>query len=328
MKKKTIFALVSMMIFLLGCAPASSVATEMPSMFTPPPGAPASLSPSLSTTMAPVASPTEAPTPTIALMPTETGPKEGDQMTDNGYTYMYSTPENGFPGFYRPAGQISFYPWAFATIPDGHGGRIPATASNDIGPTTIMIEYGVNGDQAIQALTQAELQKGINPTPMYIDDITTDLQDRVGISTSNQAVDAFNSDLQTGNVSIHDTVFGHKLDWPISRTSGATIWIVKNDTTKLTKENGFWKWTTPGGVNFWTAYWGVNEKGLNVGMSTDTALNALSPDNVRLMILGPEAAAIDTTDLTNTNLSIVHLTQSLVNDSASGPSAITIQPRK
>ena len=328
MKKKTIFALVSMMIFLLGCAPASSVATEMPLVFTPPSSAPASLSPSPPTAKASIVVPTESPTATITPTPSEAGPKVGDTMNENGFTYTYLTPENGFSGFYRQAGQISFYPWAFVTIPDGRGGRIPATASNDIAPTTIMIEHGVSGEQAIQALTQAELRKGINPTPLYIRDIETDLRERAGVSTSDQAVDAFNRDLQTGNLSIQDTVFGHTLNWPISTTSGATIWIVNNDPTKLTKENGFWKWTTPGGVNFWTAYWGVNEKGLNVGISTDTALNALSPDNVRLMILGPEAADIDTTDLTNTNLSIVHLTQSVVNDSASGPLAITIQYRK
>ena len=267
-------------------------------------------------------------TPTITPTATEARLKVGDQIIENDYTYTYTfIPESGYYGWFRPLANINFYPWAFATIPDGHGGRISANSTNDIGPTTLMVEQGVDGEQAVVALIQNELQKGINPTPLYIRDIETDLRTRAGVSTSNQAIDQFNTDLQIGNETFQDTVFGKSLIWTISPKSGATIYILKPDLTKLTKENGFWEWSDmPWKTHFWTAFWGVNSHGIVGAIAVDKPLNQLDPFELRMLTIWHEAVALDNTDVTNTGFD--GLAQDLASQAADIPTMIDIQYQK
>ncbi len=237
---------------------------------------------------------TETPVPT----PTESGPKEGDKIVENGYTYTYTLiPESGYKGWFRPVAKMPLDPWLAKYVPDGNGGYVESSAKNDIGPTTLLVEKGVLGEQAIEALTQKKLERGV-AFPLYVRQLETWMRKHYFETAPNPDDYKYNTALQRGDVTYAFRVGDKEYTWTISPKSGATIYIIKNDPAVLTEENGFWTWVDgPYGTHFSTAFWGVDKNGIVGAISPDTSLDQLDPFELRILPLFHQVAVLKHDDV-------------------------------
>lgn len=251
------------------------------------------------------ATPTPVPTATatsteIPASPTatEAGPKEGKTMVENGYTYTYTViPESGYKGWFRPMADMPLVPWLAKYVPDGSGGYVESTNRNNIGPTRLLVEKGVEGEQAIKALTQRQLERGVT-FPYYVEQIYTWIRTRYEEINPNADDYKRNTDLQNGNISFKFHAGPKEYTWTISPHSGATIYVVKNDPAHLTEENGFWTWVDgPYGTHFSTAFWGVDQNGIVGAISLDKSLDQLDPFELRIIPLYHQVAVLKHDDV-------------------------------
>lgn len=240
-----------------------------------------------------------AATETAVPTPTEAGPKAGDKLVENGYTYTYTViPESGYKGWFRPMAEIPLVPWDIKYVPDGKGGYVESNASNDVGPTRLLIEKGLNGEQIISALTQTRKEKGSSPLPNYTEQLLTYLRKDYSVTHPNANDYQFNTDLQRGNVTYTFHVGPTEYTWTISPKSGATIYVLKNDPAYLTEENGFWTWVDgPYGTHFYTAFWGVDNNGIVGAISVDKSLDQLDPFELRILPLYHQVAVLTHDDV-------------------------------
>ncbi|MCL5612154.1 MAG: hypothetical protein M1485_06325, partial [Chloroflexi bacterium] len=272
--------------------------------------------------------------------PTPAGPKEGDTKAENGYTYTYTLiPESGQYLWVRPMGQISFYPWQSLWAPDGIGvdGKPQyksSSPSNNIGPTTVMVdirvdeaEASVPGKHILSTLSQG-FHPEMDTNVRYNQFLDTALYDGYYNTKKLPKIDfQWNTDLQDGKIAYTFYVNGVPHTVPISPQSGATIYVLPyDDSNKPSDANGFWEWSDmPYKTQFRTAFWGVNDKGIIGAIAVNKPLNELNPFEVRLLAIWHEATVVDNAnkDVKGAGFSI--LAQLLAEHAADARSLIDIQ---
>lgn len=238
--------------------------------------------------------PTEIPLP--RAIPTETGPKEGDTKEINGLPYTYTvirSPETNevlHTGFFRViAVDMPIYPWQ-TWVSDGKGGY---EHGKDVAPTTLLVEEGVDDEGVLTKLSHQTMEKGVRATSHYIINLVDMMHDIYKNKFGEYDGALYGRSVQNGEFDVTFTDGEKELVWAPDPDTGATIYVLAYDPAKITSEDGFVKWVDKGwGTNFWTAYWGINNKGIVGAMALDKPLSELTQDELRILPLYHELAAI------------------------------------
>ena len=259
-------------------------------------------------------------TPTFVLTPTESEPKAGDTKVENGFTYTYTEIKSSggkeYLGYFRQLGKdlplwdLEGY-YVAVLNPDGKSvaknadGSYQWQQAKNIAPINVFVELGAD-TSGIQSITHSPRPGTLQTTPDYIGRLSNEifkhyLPSSAPTRDTHALLDAA---LQAGLVTYTITDGANTYTFPLSPTSGATIYAI--NSANATKDNGFTQWVDGlGDHNFSTAFWGADQKGLIGAIASETPLSMLSDSELMMLPLWHLTVAMDHPNVTDVGYSDV-----------------------
>ncbi len=323
---KQIFLSLFFMMVVTACANVSTTPTPV-------------LSPAATSISTPVivSTATVAPSETpIPVTPTEAGPKVGDTIEKNGFTYTYTEVKipdgKEYFGYFRPLA-VNLPLWGTAggqvkvLNPDGTLAKNPDGTdklqdNRSIGPINVLVEMDASDEYVIKDIVHPAAP---NPWPggqaVYGGSLDPVLYqhyfpDANPFSGDQAKYSLYRAALASGAVSYTFTYGSNTYTVPISPDSGATVYAINYKSA--TNANRFQQWSAFGKHNFSTAFWGTDKHGLVGAIASESPLSELSNPELMTFLLWHLSVAINNNDVTQVGYGD-RLFQSLVQDAAKPP---------